>query len=1255
MSKRSKIDGDNKDVEAKYKKIDHHKHALRRPGMYIGSVKEEKTVMWVYNDENKGDESPKIISKEINYVPGLYKIYDEILVNARDHVVTCIEENLEKCTAIKVDIDQETGKISVWNNGEGIPVLVHSKYKMLIPSMIFGELLSSSNYNDKKKRKVGGTNGLGAKLTNIYSKEFEVETLDVERNKKFYQRFADNMYTKEEPKISSGKNKKSSYTKISFIPDFEKFGIDGLNDDIISLFKKRVYDIAMSVSLISSTKVYYNGELIPINNFTKYIDLYFPGESNHKKVIDIGDENWKVCVIYDPTDTLEHQSISFVNGICTSRGGTHVDHVANQIVNKLKECIYKKNKQLTIKPNMIKENLIFFVDSVIVNPDFDTQTKELLKTKAADFGSKYVAPESFLKKIAKTGVVEQIVANAQARVEASLITGKKSGNHSSPDKLYPALKAGTAEGYKCTIILTEGDSAKSFAMSGFGVTGRNYYGAFPLKGKLLNVRDSSPIQIANNEEIKAIMNIVGLEFKKVYQDVKGLRYGRIMILADQDVDGYHIKGLIMNFIHYFWPSLIKQTGFIRSFATPLLKASKGNGKKKEVIQFTNPQSFEEWKKENNDGKGWNVKYYKGLGTSDDKEIKECFTNLNDKIIEYFWETKKEPDQKAATELLDEESEMVQNVYTPKKKDVCEEAISLAFEKTRADDRKMWVNTYNPKIYIDSFEKKISYYDFIHKELITFSVDDNLRSIPNIMDGFKPSQRKVYYGSVAENIYNKEIKVSDLQGIISMKTKYHHGEKSLTGTIISMAHNFVGSNNINLLIPGGQFGSRLCGGDDAASPRYLNTSLYMLTKKIFIEDDFEVLEHQQEDNMRIEPVYYVPIFPMILVNGSEGIGTGYSTKTKPCNPRDICQNLKRIMEDKKPKKMYPWYRHFTGTIEKIADNKYISRAKYDIIDDDTIHITDLPIGVWTDNYKAFLNELLNRKAAQKAEDRKEAKQKSVKNKGKGGSKKEARTKFLASKAKKSSTAKVAKNNNIIRYIKGYSEECTKYKVSFTIKFHPHKLKELIKEGQLEKNLKLISSLDLTNMHLFDEKGKIRKYSSYSDILTNFARVRLDFYQKRKDYLIGKWRNEIDILGWKMKFIEYVIDGKIVIFKKGKSKKKTEVIAKLVELEFPKFALGNEKELTYNYITSIGLFHLTQEEIDKLRKQLEDKKEHLAIFEAKTPVQLWNEELDEFMVEYDKWEEQIDKDYASNMEDPEAEDKIIKKRKRKSKNETKAIEL
>uniref|UniRef100_A0A6C0LTG7 DNA topoisomerase (ATP-hydrolyzing) n=1 Tax=viral metagenome TaxID=1070528 RepID=A0A6C0LTG7_9ZZZZ len=1237
---------ESKSIEDTYQKKTPHEHILDAPDTYIGSIDDKKCKMWIYNDDVV-DIGSEIILKEIVYVPGFYKICDEIFVNARDHSVRC-----NTCTTIKINIDQKIGQIVVWNDGTGIDVVIHKKEKIMVPSMIFGELLTSTNYDKKEKKIVGGKNGYGAKLANIYSTLFEVETLDAKRGLKFYQKFTDNMYTKSQPKIKEVKGKKP-YTQISFIPDFKKFRVDGITNDMMSLLKKRVYDIAMT----TTSKVYFNDEEIIKNNFKKYVDLYFPKElvNEKMKAFDIkSNDRWKVCVVYDETDQLEHQNISFVNGICTSRGGTHVDYIINQVTAKLREYISKKVKGLQVKPSMIRENLIFFIDSIIENPGFDTQTKEYLTTKVSDYGSKYEVTDLLIKDIIKTGVADQIISNANAKIEASM---GKGGSKYRNYKLYGAHQANVKNGWKCTLILTEGDSARSSAMSGLNVIGRDYYGIFPLKGKLLNVREENPSTIRENAEIQAIQNIIGLEYKKKYETLEGLKYGKILLLADQDVDGSHIKGLVMNFIHFYWPELAKQEGFIQCLNTPILKAMKGAGKKQIIKVFYNIPSFEEWKEKNNDAKGWKIKYYKGLGTSKQEEAQEWFEDIDDKIISYIWPpcTKEKVDK-----LINNSTDITPNDHNKIYKDSCEDAINLAFDKKRSNDRKIWINTYNPSKYLDVSEKKVSYYDFIHKELISFTIYANVRAIPNIMDGFKPVQRKVYCGSIYENIYNHEIKVAQLSGSISKNMVYHHGEQSLNGTIVGMAQNFVGSNNLNLLLPNGQFGTRLSGGQDSASERYIYTQLDEIGKKIFIEEDYDILIHQEEENKKIEPIFYVPIIPMVLVNKVEGIGMGYSTNIEPCDPRKIVMNLKRINAGKKVKSMIPWYRHFTGTIEKVKHNGYVSIANYNIIDNDTIHIIDLPIGCWTENYKMFLDKLLESGTISKLEEKKKGKIDKQK-KNISGSKKMKSNKLDKRRkqmATKSVTAKVAKNNNIGKYIKSYTEDCTEIRINFTITFRPGKLDELIKSGELEPKLKLVTKLNITNMHLFDKDGKIKKYNSYDEILQEFAKIRLQYYQLRKDYLLRKWKKEMDILMWKIKFIENVIDGTIILFtsgkngKKGTAKKMSEIIERIEELKFPKFNTEFETKIevekeSYKYITTIGWSSLTEEELEKLKKHLKDKKNDILILEEKTVTQMWDEELDVFIEEYDKWEKEVDEKYFDLISKKKGS--TLKKLKRKSKND------
>ena len=912
-----------KNIEEKYQKMTQLEHILTIPDTYIGSVELTEEQRYILKNG-------KMELENIKYVPGLYKIYDEIIVNARDHRVRDSTLNL-----IKVNIDKETGVISIYNNGTGIDVVVHKEYDVYIPELIFGHLLTSTNYDQDEKKTTGGKNGYGAKLANIYSKEFIIETVDSKKHLKYYQKFTNNMRDKEKPKIT--KTKEISYTKITFLPDYKRFGIEGITDDIYNVFEKRIYDL--SVCTPNNVSVYFNDKLISEKSLESYAKLYTKEKPkkissqsssptsisknqndleniNEDKNEDNEDANedkentneeneeedekfeeqiivyekfnnrWEIAITLCPSDG-HFQQISFVNGIFTYKGGKHVEYITNQITKKVADFIAKKNKKKQIKHSYIKDNLWVFVNCVIENPSFDSQTKEYLNTVQSKFGSKCEITDKFIDKLSKIGIIERTVSLVDFKENRDLkkTDGKKKMSIRGIPKLDDANYAGTHNAHKCTLILTEGDSAKAFAISGLGVIGRDYYGVFPLKGKLRNVRDVSSRELLKNDEINNLKKIIGLRQGKVYNDTSELRYGSIMILTDADVDGSHIKGLVMNFIHYFWPSLLEIKGFVKSLATPVVKISKG----KQMISFYNLSEYHNWKNENNDGKGWYIKYYKGLGTSTSSEAKEYFKDINTSEIKY---------------IIDDEEE-------------CKKSIVLAFSKKLSDDRKQWLSTYDKDNVLDQKVKNISFSDFIHKDLIHFSNSDNIRSIPNLCDGLKPSQRKVLYACFKRNLKN-EIKVSQLSGYVSEQTAYHHGEMSLHGTIVSLAHDFVGSNNINLLNPNGQFGTRLLGGKDNASARYIFTNLNSLTNLIFHPHDMPILNYHDDDGFKIEPEYYVPIIPIVLINGTEGIGTGFSTNVPCHNPLDICNNLRRMMDGLEIEEMRPWYKGFTGNIIKLAE-------------------------------------------------------------------------------------------------------------------------------------------------------------------------------------------------------------------------------------------------------------------------------------------------------------------------------------------------
>lgn len=1027
-----------------YQKKTQREHILLRPDSYVGDIEPVNDYMWIYDNG--------MINQRINYVPGLYKIFDEVLVNARDHSINDIT-----CDLIKVMVTNDY--IEIYNNGEdGIPIEFDEKEKLWKPSLIFGELLTSSNFDDNEKRITGGRNGYGAKLANIFSKKFEVEIGDGE--KKFYQVFENNMLEKTEPKITNKKGK--SYCKITFYPDFEKFKIQELNNDMIKLFHKRIIDISATTN--NKMKVYFNDEKIEIKDYKKYVDLYYPDDDKIEKIFLTPDpENrWEIAVIYHSDKKDHDENISYVNGICTYKGGTHLNYIQDQIIKKLINDVFnKKDKEIKITPALIKDHLIFYVNAIIENPSFTSQTKEALKTKITDFGCKYEVDDKMIKKIAKSGLENQVMQFAKFKENINLkkTDGKKVTKIKGLPKLEDANKAGTKESHKCCLILTEGDSAKALAMSAFSVIGRDYFGVFPLKGKLLNVRDTSVKKLNENEEIKNIKTILGLQQNTDYSNIDNLntlRYGRILIFTDQDVDGSHIKGLLFNFFHFFWPSLVKMEGFLTSLTTPIVKARKG----KEILNFYNLTEYQDWINQNNQGKGYEIKYYKGLGTSTSAEAKEYFQELEKKLVYYIYHTN------------------------------TDDKLTLAFEKKRADDRKNWLASYHRDNILDNTNKKIQYEEFIDKELIHFSNEDNIRSIPSLVDGLKPSQRKILYGCFLRNLLKDQVKVAQLSGFVSDKACYHHGEMSLNGAIINMAQDYVGSNNINILEPEGQFGSRLKNGQDAASPRYIWTKINQLVKYIYREEDMPILNYQFEENIKIEPDYYLPIIPMILVNGTHGIGTGYSTLIPQFNPLEIANNMMNKLNNEKYKKMKPWYRYYTGTVEKNDKMSFIVKGKYSRKDNKII-IDELPIGESTSKYKEWLSDQCD-----------------------------------------------IKNGLIKTFVDYNTDKLIKFEITCD--------EDLLDNVDIENAFKLNTKINLTNMHLFDRNHQIKKYTNVKQIMDEFYQIRIEYYHIRKSYLLNKYQDIIKTLSNKARFIKMIIDKQIIITQTPKN----EIIAQLDKFNFDK---------------------------------------------------------------------------------------------------------
>ena len=1081
-----------KTIEDRYKKLTPIEHVLKKPGMYIGNIYTEPTKMYVFEDINEIKDN-KFVYKEVNYNAGFIKLFDEALTNASDHYIRTDGQ----VKYIKINVEKD--HITIENDGPGVPIVMHKEHKIYVCELIFGNLLTGENFTDDDKRMVGGTHGIGIKTTNIFSKKFTIETADGKH--KYIQTFTNNMSDKTKPKITaSDKN----YTKITYYPDFDKFNLTEITDEIQSIFLKRAIDIA---AYSTGVKVYYNDILIPIKSFKDYMKMFINDDEEffYEKIND----NWEVGIARTPNDTF--QQVSMVNGISTHIGGTHVNYISNQITKLLDEKI----KSTSVKQSMIKNHLFLFLSCKIPNPSFETQTKENLTTRMITEIIKDVnISESFIKKLMSSQIKNDIVNFASFK---ELQDAKKSTQNNQKikvkiAKLDDANMAGKQpHSMKCHLFLTEGDSAAATAKRGFSVTGNDFFGLFPLRGKPLNIRGLSLQKMRDNIEISSIISALGLEFGKKYTSTRTLRYGKLVIMSDMDTDGSHIKGLILNILDNYWPELL-QLDFIYEFITPIVKVKKGN----KVKYFYRLSDYITWKEEN-EVSGFFIKYYKGLGTIEPPEAKIFFKDINKHLIKFN------------SSNFEKERDLV----------------DLAFNKKRVEDRKEWLLKYKPGVELDKFKTKQTFDSFFNKEFIEFSMEDNVRSIPSVIDGLKPSQRKIIYTLFKRN-FKDEVKVELLMGSILELAAYHHGPASLESTIIGLAQDFVGANNINLLDPTGEYGTRIKGGHDASASRYIFTKLAKFTKDIYKQEDEDLLEYLIDDGYKVEPRYYIPIIPMVLVNGSSGIGTGWSSDVPHFNPTDVITYIQNYLKkSKKNIDLIPWYNGFKGDIIPDLNNKrYISRGIFKKTGKNKLNILELPIMTWNDKYFEYLDKLIDEK-----------------------------------------------------YIKDYDNYCTDDSVNIVITISEDIL-SILTDEMIVKKFNLDSYISMNNMNLFNSESKIQFYKDQYDIIDDFVIIRTNFYELRKKNILYKFEEQKKYIINKMKFINCVLKKDIIFENKTKDK----IIAQIENNKIEKY------KDSYDYLINISLISLSTEKLSELKETYEKIKIEIDKVLSTTETEMWLQELD-----------------------------------------------
>lgn len=997
---------------------------LRRPDTHAGTTQLKQIQRVVLA------ESGVTVVVEGDYCPALLKIFDEIFTNAIDHSVRD-----PKMTELHVSIEPD-GLVVISNNGgTSIPTGLWGETGRHIPEIIFTELNAGSNLSVVNAHNVGGRNGVGATVAAIFSTKFSLEICNSVDGVKYEQLFEHNLGKVHPPRLTKYKNVKSK-TTISFMPDYARLNMpNGLDANARALLVGRAVD----ATACTSVRVHVNSTVVPYKSFQAYATAFGGTVIGSDKVTSSPDDpNAIGCSIIVTNKADPPVQLCLVNGVrCT---GT----LFHAVMQNICAALVGKHKEIAKQAaTIVSENVSVFVVARINTPDFGSQSKDLLETPVSKFGFTVPACTTISKRVVGLdGVTQQVQLRkglADNKAAKKALTGNGGKLCKDIKKLERATEVG--RGKQCTLWVAEGDSAKAMIVSGFAAIGRKYNGVYPLRGKLLNVYDSSATDALKNTEISELLAILNLDPTKTYDatSVKKLPYN-LMVTTDSDDDGSHIFGLVMAMFYRFFPTVLRsQPGFVKRFVTPVVKVHLTA--RAAPMEFFALSAYRAWAAANASVKPSSIAYYKGLGTNTNAEAVAYFGNMS----VYSKET----------------------LHT----DECVNAMRVAFSKAKEQicARADLIRSISANATHDLYSaNKFSMQQFCHEELPLFWQADNLRSIPSVIDGAKPSQRKVLF-TILKRGKDAKHKVAQLAADVAKDCNYHHGEASLADVVTKMAQTQFGSNNLNLLQPLGQYGNRH--GEKPSQPRYIFTKAQPWLQLLFHPDDRHVLCYLEDEGMSIEPDYFAPVLPLLLINGSEGIGTGFSTMIPPHALGDVIDRCLSICDhgiDTELDPLVPHVHGFTGETF-VSDTSVEFFGVYTWIDATTVSITELPPGLKTNKLKDCLHD-------------------------------------------------EACIDDVVPHHVGDT-------VDLRVKF---KVDAIPPKDQLEKMLKLKSSMSLTNMHAFDAAGHMVKYASSLDILRAYARVRLDLYEARKAELIRKAQERIDSMMIKLGFMERVVAKEIKPF-------------------------------------------------------------------------------------------------------------------------------
>lgn len=1205
--------------------------------MYTGSKKQKPREEWWYTLSDGSIEKGVITLPEC-----VERCFMEPLTNASDNV------HRSRRFGVKpghLYVSMSPTRIIIENQGTPIPIEFKEDEGIYVPELIFGVPGSSSHYNEEIRHEAG-VNGIGAKLTNVFSNRFEVE-IDDHIRKKSYKQVWNGMGLegREEPQIEPYRRKESR-VRVTLDLAYDQFGYeDGkAPEEAFCLFARHCADI----SFTTKVPVHFEYTLFENDEGAKktiefelghprdYARLYF-GEavensfihyewpkgtkilkkeggrqiSRDPKVIPLVE----MCVI-DTPDASEN--ISFVNSMMTRDGGVHVEaalkSVSDHIVNFINS---DKGDGLTITLKHVRPNISLVLMAMVENPGFSGQTKNKL-SDPNPFSPKIKISKEEIEPVMEWEMIQHLLAILEAKKNALLskTDGKKRRNISTQNGR-DANEAGKRKSGQCTLYIVEGLSASSYPKKLIDnmENGRDFCGILPVRGKFLNTRKATVEKIAKNKEIAELKKMLGLTEGMDYRDPKNfktLRYGKAVIMADSDDDGKHIVALILLYFHCRFASLL-QIGYVYNYLTPIIRVIKG----KRNHKFYTHGEYESWQRRNKNYNTWKHIYFKGLGRTTDAQIKEDFY-----------------DQHVIHCLYDD--------YAP-------ETIELAFAKEMGDERKAWLAYFGQMHGEEVVEEAQAISQFLNTELIKFSLLNLRRAIPCMMDGFKDSQRKVMWGAFqiwtnekvgkikCGNAVYKEMKVARIAADAAGKTNYHHGERSLENTIVAMAQDFTGSNNLPYFARDGQFGTRDLGGKDAAESRYAETKPEWWMPYVFRREDLPILQLKEDEGEEVEPVCFYPILPVVLINGCNGIATAYSTFVPNHNPLDVVQWLKCKIQDRSLPQLKPWYRDFSGSIEVVDRRARKQRRKRKgrtplLIEEPAGKVEILPIP--SPGSMEFTSE------EEESEEEELPLVPSLdsfadgdKNKEKDESEyngpsfirdiqehvrefKEETGRPLYSMITKGDFYTNEKGQVVItelpigKWTHPYCKWLEKLRDEFKIIKDIRDLSKSNSPGfeitgykkiPCYKSLKLRTQLGMSNMVLLDIDDKPHRYDSVSHYLEAFYEKRLYYYGVRKMYILSSWNNKIAELQEKRRFIQSILTKELVI----ENRPREDIYRDMDALNF------------VHELASIGVIKFSEDEIVTLDAKIAGLGTNIEKLEVTTLEQLWLRELQEFEREYRKY--------------------------------------